>query len=332
MKEFDLKKWNDEVFLAYTRTIEDKVKTTLIEAGVFYDDAEIMEKVKAQVGGNYITRPISGNIEGDAVDLDGNTDIDDGEQPTYSQGIVLFHMGKSFTAKDFTYNLTGKDFLLQVAEQVEHYWQKQRQKKLLAIMKGIFGSALAGSIIARTEVNSTDVNDAVRGVGGDNADIFQVCFMHSAIANKLEKSEKLTYALYNDANGLQRPTNIAYWGGRLVIVNDECPVEDAEDNKKKYTVYFLGTRAFARGDIDELVPNEMVREAKKNGGQTSLVTRRGMFLAPEGLSFKSSALNGTTKVTNTMLATAGNWELVNDGHGHSVPLKNVPFCAIEYTL
>ena len=332
MKIFDLKHFNDEVFLAYTRNIQDPVKVNLMEAGVLRYDPEIALKFPAQVGGNYAVRPITGLLGGDAIDLDGATNIDEGSLPTYSQGIVALHMGKSFTEKDFTYSLSGKDFMLVVAEQVEHYWQNQEQKKMLSILKGIFASALAGSVVSKSAVASTDIIDAVRGVGGDNADLFKVVFMHSVIAKELEKTEKLTYALYNDASGMQRQSNIAYWNGRLVIVNDQCPVADAEDSKHTYRTYILGEGAFGYTPLEELVPVELVREAKVNGGQTSLVSRRGLVLAPEGVSFKKTAIAGTNKITNALLETAGSWEVVNDGDGHSIEAKNIPFCAIDYTI
>ena len=335
MKQFDLKNWNDEVFLAYSRAIADPVKTNLIEAGVFNYDAELAQQFPAQTGGNYAIRPINGRLSGDAIDLDGNTDIDDGDLNTYSQGIVALHMGKSFTEKDFTFNLTGKDFMLQVAEQLANYWAKQEQKKMLSILKGIFASALAGSVIEKTAVTSTDIIDVVRKVGGDNANLFRVCFMHSTIAGILEKEEKLTYAKYNDANGLQRPSDIAYWNGRLVIVNDLCPVTvgtGEQEGKYIYRTYFLGARAFGYAPLPELVPVEMSREAKKNGGQTSLVSRDGLVLIPEGVSFKANVLQSTAKVSDAVLETGSNWEVVNDGNGHSVPAKNIPFCAIDYVL
>lgn len=332
MKVFDLKNWNGEVFLAYTRQVADPVKTSLIEAGVFYEDEEIAMKFPAQVGGNYAVRPITGLLNGDAIDLDGATNIDDGTLPTYSQGIVALEMGKSFTEKDFTFSRTGKDFMIEVAEQLARYWQKQDQKKMLSILKGIFASALSGSVISKTAVASTDIIDAVRGIGGDNADLFKVVFMHSVVAKELEKTEKLTYALYNDANGMQRQSNIAYWNGRLVIVNDQCPVADAEDSKHTYRTYILGERAFARGELPVLVPVELERSAKTNGGQTSLVSRHKMYLAPEGVSFKASAIENTNKVSNALLETGSSWELVHDTNGNAVEAKNVPFCAIDYTL
>lgn len=332
MKVFDLKHWNGEVFLAYTRAVEDPIKTSLIEAGVFYEDEEIALKFPAQVGGNYAVRPITGLLSGDAIDLDGATNIDEGSLPTYSQGIVALEMGKSFTEKDFTFSRTGKDFMYEVAVQLARYWQKQDQKKMLSILKGIFASALAGSVITKTAVASTDIIDAVRGIGGDNADLFKVVFMDSTIAGLLEKTEKLTYALYNDANGLQRQSNIAYWNGRLVIVNDQCPVVDNGDSTHTHRVFFLGERAFARGELPVLVPVEMARDAKTNGGETSLVSRHKFYLAPEGVSFKASAISGTNKVSNALLETGSSWEIVNDGNGHSIEAKNIPFCAIDYTL
>lgn len=329
MKQFDLKNWNDEVFLGYTRSVADPIKTSLIEAGVFYEDEEIVAQFPAQVGGNYAVRPITGLLSGDAIDLDGATNIDDGTLNTYSQGIIAVEMGKSFTEKDFTYSLTGKDFMVQVAEQIARYWQKQSQKKLLSALKGIFASALAGSVITKTSVASTDIIDAIRGVGGDNADLYKVVFMHSVVAKELEKTEKLTYVLQNRADGLQIPTNLAYWNGRFVIVNDQCPVTDNGDNTKTYRTYILGERAFARGDLPVLVPVEMQRDAKTNGGQTSLVSRIKFYLAPEGVSFKKP---NTNKITNALLETGASWEVVNDGQGHSVEAKNIPFCAIDYTL
>jgi hypothetical protein len=329
MKQFDLKNWNDEVFLAYSRAVADPIKTSLIEAGVFYEDEDIGALLPAQVGGNYAVRPITGLLDGDAIDLDGATDIDDGTLNTYSQGIVAIEMGKSFTEKDFTYSLSGKDFMLVVAEQVAHYWQKQVQKKMLSVLKGIFATALAGSVIQKTAVASTDIIDAVRGIGGDNAELFKVVFMHSVIAKELEKTEKLQYMLYNRADGLQVQSNIAYWNGRLVIVNDQCPVVDNGDNTKTYRTYILGERAFARGDLPLLVPVEMQRDAKTNGGQTSLVSRVRLYLAPEGISFKKP---NTNKITNALLETGASWEVVNDGNGHSVEAKNIPFCAIDYKL
>lgn len=377
MKTFDLKHWNDEVFEAYRSTIADPIKTNLMGANIFYEDQDLVAQFPAQAGGNYAVRLITGRLRGDADDLDGDTNISDGSLGTLSQGVVVITKGKSFTEKDFTYNLTGKDFMLQVAEQLVGYWSKQNQKTMLSILKGIFASALAGSVVSKVEVKAEDIIDAVRGVGGDNADMFKVVFMHSEIARRLEKQNLLTFVMQNDANGIQRPTNIAYWGSRLVIVNDACPVEatapvyaltsdvaivegktyytrsGAEGayiytpvanpvegslssyyemtakGHKDYTCYLLGENAFCYTPLPLLVKAEMVREAKVNGGQTSLVDRERFILAPEGLSFaKPTAL----KITNAVLETGANWSIVADSEGNAIDAKLVPFASLKYII
>lgn len=372
MKTFDLKNFNGEVFLAYSRTITDPYKTRLINAGVFYTDEEIALKFPAQVGGNYATRPIKGLLQGEAVALDGNTNIDDGSLPTYSQGIVAIERGKSFTEKDFSYSLTGKDWILDVAEQVAHYWNKQDQKVMLAILKGIFASALSTSIITKSSIASSDIIDAVRGIGGDNADIFTVVFMHSVVAKHLEREKMLEYVKQNDANGMSLPTNIAYWGSRLVVIDDACPValsyakttdtalvadkeyftlsgttytkvenpdvgdiDDYYEQSHEYLTYILGNNAFCWVNLPVLVPVEMERDAKTNGGQTSLVSREKFVCAPEGISFKATAVEtASNKITNAVLETGSNWEVVKSSEATPVALdkKEIPFCAIKYVL
>ena len=331
MKRFDEKVFNGEVFASYSRTIADPVKTRLIESGVFYGDPSLASRLPEQVGGNYITRPITGLLAGEPVVYDGGTDIDDGELKTYSQGIGAIGFAKSFTEKDFTPSISGKDFMFEVASQVARYWRKHEQKVLLAVLKGIFGSALSANAIALSGASATDVNDVCREVAGDNADMFEVVFMHSGLAKEYEKIQVLKYALENSEEGMIKPSQIGYLNGRLVIIDDSCPVADGANGAKVYTSYILGRNAFCYQPLPVEVPAEMARDAKKNGGETSLITRERYILAPEGVSLKQSAYASKTSLSVSDLETANNWELVNDG-ANPISLKVVPFCAMVTTI
>lgn len=331
MKRFDEKVFNGEVFMGYSRQIADPVKTRLIQAGVFYADPDLVTRLPEQAGGNYITRPITGLLSGEPVVYDGGTDIDDGELKTYSQGLGAIGFAKSFTEKDFTVAISGKNFMFEVASQVAQYWRKHNQKVLLAILKGIFGSALAGNIKTRTGASATDINDVCREVAGDNADIYEVIFMHSGLAKEYEKIQVLKYALENSEEGMIKPSQIGYLNGRLVIIDDSCPVADGQGGAKVYTSYILGRNAFCYQELPVEVPAEMARDAKKNGGETSLITRERMVIAPEGVSLKQSAYASKTSLSVSDLETAGNWELVNDGTS-PISLKVVPLCAMVSTI
>jgi len=331
MKRFDEKVFNGEVFASYSRTIADPVKTRLIEAGVFYADPDLVSRLPEQAGGNYITRPITGLLSGEPVVYDGGTDIDDGELKTYSQGLGAIGFAKSFTEKDFTVSISGKDFMMEVASQVARYWSKHNQKVLLAVLKGIFASALSGNVKEKSGVSATDVNDVCREVAGDNADIFEVVFMHSQLAKEYEAIQVLKFALNNAEDGMIKPSQIGYLNGRLVIIDDSCPVEDGADSAKIYTSYILGRNAFCYQELPVEVPAEMARDAKKNGGETSLITRERFILAPEGVSLKQSAYSAKTSLSVSDLETGSNWELVNDGTS-PISLKVVPFCAMKTTI
>ena len=55
----------------------------------------------------------------------------------------------------------------------------------------------------------------------------------------------------------------------------------------------------------------MSRNAFTNGGEDTLVGRRRVVFAPHGVSFIGTP--ATQSPTNEELATAGNWEIVNNG-------------------
>ena len=248
---------------------------------------------------------------------------------------------------------------------------------MLSILKGIFAVALADSVVEKTEVGAGDIIDAVRSVGGDNADLFKVIFMHSTIAGKLEKAQLLEFAKYTDPQGIERKTNIAYWGSRLVIVNDLCPVianpavyeltadEDIVSGKDYYTrsgsegsyvytkvaspvktdlgtyyekvseanhqyvCYVLGANAFCYQPLPMLHKTEMDRDILKHGGETILADRERFILAPEGISFVKPNVR---KISNSVLETGSNWEIVHDVDNNELAKKAIPFAKLVYTF
>lgn len=335
MAKFDLKTFNPEVFASYSRTIEDPVKARLIQAGVFYGDPDLASRFPDQVGGNYATRPMIGLLAGDPVSYDGSTTITDGTLNTYTQGIGVNGWAKSFTERDFTSSISGKDFKVVVAEQIAKYWAHFNQKVLLSTLKGIFGSALSANSRTADSVSASQINDVCREVAGDNADMFAVIFMHSAIAKEYEALQILEYAKYNAEDGMMKPSQIGYINGKLVIVDDSCPVVENKSEgvvvSHSYTCYILGQKAFCYQELPVEVPFEMARDAKTHGGETSLVSRERFILAPEGVSLKSTAYSGKTSLSLSDLETASNWELVSDGT-NAIELKTVPFASLVITL
>ena len=322
MAQFDAKTFNPEAFQKYRDRIPDLKKNELLKSGALRTRNDLKSSLTEQVGGNYITIPMKGLLDGTPVNYDGQTDITATRTKTYSQSMVVIGRAKAWVERDFSFDITGGvDFMSNAASQVNKYWQDYDQETLINILKGIFAMTgaenlkfvnghtndiSAGSGDA-AKVDATTLNNTIQKASGDNKSILTTAIMHSVVATNLENLQLLQYLKYTDKAGITRDLGIATWSGRTVLIDDSVPVDGT-----KYTTYLLGAGAFDYCDCGAKVPNEMGRDPAINGGQDTLYTRQRKLFAPYGISFTKASMVSLSP-TDTELATGANWELVNDG-------------------
>lgn len=345
---FDKKAFNAEVFGRYVDTVSDLRRNELLKSGVFRVRNDIKAMFPDQTGGNYAMIPMKAPIGGDAVNYDGSTDITSNSRKTYTQGMVVVGRAKGFTEKDFSYDITGGNDFLPVASEVAHYWDNVDQDTILAILKGIFSMTggenakfvsehttdISGAATADAQVvGATTLNSAIQKATGDNKNAFTVAIMHSVVATHLENLNLLNYLKYTDANGVQRDLGLATWNGRCVLIDDNMPTEAVSggsgDGYTKYTTYILGTDAFDYVDCGVKEPYEMDRDAKTNGGETTLYTRQRKLFAPKGISYAPSAI--PLSPLNSSLEAGASWTLAHDSDTSSksyFPHKAIPIARI----
>lgn len=331
MKNFDSKTFNSEVFLQYLKRIPDTKKNELLKCGVLVNNPDLVQSLNEQVGGNFVVRPFKGLIGGTPVNYDGKTDISASNSTTYKQGMVVVGRAAGFTEKDFSYEVTGVDFMSNVATQLAKFWEDIDQGTLISILKGIFGIedfAKTHLYDAQGEIGVTTINTAVQKACGDRKNTFSVAIMHSVVATQLENLQILEYVKYTDASGIERPTNLATINGKLVFIDDSMPYEETEDGVE-YITYVLGAGAFEYSDVGVKVPVEMARDPKVNGGEDTLYSRQRKVFAPAGFSFEIGNI-ATDSPTDEELETASNWALITDASGtKTYPVKAIPICAIK---
>lgn len=250
---FDSKHWNSEVFLKYLETIP-KVKTNaFINAGVFRNRGDLKARLVDQVGGNYITEPIIGRIGGDALNYDGSTNITTSGLETYTRGMKVHGRAKGWKEYDFTVDITGKNFMEEIAKQVSDYWDDVNNTTILNILKGIFATARFANntyditSAGTTTVSATTLNNAIQKASGENKNQFKLVIMHSQVATNLENQKLLDYWKYTDADGVERNSELASWNGRTVIIDDSL-VERVETTAGVYQVA-ITTKASAGDKI-----------------------------------------------------------------------------------
>ena len=348
MPYFDSKLFNGEVFQKYVDRIPNVHLNELIRSGAIVTRPELAGAMADQVGGNYLTTPLKGLIGGTPLNYDGVTDITATSTETYSHSRVVAGRAKAWTEKDFSYDITGGvDFMENVAAQVSEYWTEQDQITLISILNGVFGmSDTAGaefveehthdvSALTNTEgvlgyMDATTLNTGIQKAAGDHKGAFSLAIMHSKVATDLENQNLLTYIKYNDANGMQRDTNMATLNGRLIIVDDDMPVIAGTGGAAdKYVTYVFGRGAIEYTNCGAKVPYEMSRDPKTNGGQDTLYSRQRKCWTPYGISFTKANMS-TLSPTNTELEDGENWEIVNTGGSSKVylPHKVIPISRI----
>lgn len=232
MGVFDYKNFNSEVFGKYLETVPRVKQNALLKAGVLRTRNDLRTMLSEQTGGNFISVPMSGLIGGSALNYDGSTNITATAMETFLQSMIVVGRAKAWEEKDFSFDITGHDFMADIAAQVGNYWDDIDQTTILKILAGIFGvttnsfntdHTLDISLDATPTVGAATLNTAVQKAAGANKDMFKVAIMHSVVATTLENLQILTYWKETDANGVQRPVAMASWNGRTVLIDDEAP-------------------------------------------------------------------------------------------------------------
>lgn len=336
MGVFDSKHFNSEVFGKYLETVPRIKQNAFLKAGIFNARPEIKTMLSEQTGGNYVSLPMAGLINGTPNNYDGATDITADTIDTYMQGMVVYGRAQAWEEKDFTQDITGHDFMAEIAKQVAGYWDDDLQNNILAILEGIFGMTEAEDkkfVDAHTlditeetdtKVGATTLNNAVQKAAGANKNIFTLVIAHSQVATNLENLQLLQYGKGVDANGVEKDLTLATWNGRTVLIDDDVPFDSSSG---AYTSYILGRGAFDYCDIGAKVPNETARDPLKAGGKDLLISRQRKLLAPRGISYKTPTT--TTSPMPTDFKTAANWSLVKNADGTRLNHKAIPIARIK---
>ena len=319
--KFDAKSFNPQAFKYKADRIPRTRMNEMRKSRVLTGNPDIRAVFTTQDGTAYARLAMRGLLDGDAVNYDGQTDITATSTKTFEQGVVVVGRAKAWVEKDFSYDITGgQDFMDNVAKQVADYWQDIDQDTLLAILRGVFAmTSTKGAEFVKKHtyevdgpMEATTLNSATAQACGDHKKKFSMIFLHSVVSTNLENLNLITALKYTDKEGVTRDLTLYTWNGKLVIVDDGMPTEQAEDGFTVYTSYVLGEGTINYEDIGAKVPYEMARDPKTNGGQDTLYTRQRKVFAPFGLSYEK-AKQASLSPTDDELADGTNWDLVHSG-------------------
>lgn len=328
--KFDAKSFNPEAFRYMVGRVPNLKMNEIVKSKALVRNPDVQATFSSENGTGYARIAMRGLLDGEAVNYDGATDIEATSTKTFEQGMVTVGRAKAWVEKDFSFDITGGvDFMQNVADQVAEYFDTLDQQTILAILSGVFAMTGAKnqefvekhtydvSGQGEGKITATTLNSAANQACGANKKKFSLVFMHSDVATNLENLNLVTHLKYTDSEGVQRDLELYTWNGKLVVIDDDMPVEEVEATDgtpayTKYTTYIMGAGAFTFEDIGAKVPVEMDRDPAKNGGEDTLYVRQRKVFAPYGISYekKSQASNSPT---DAELKMGQNWTLVHSG-------------------
>lgn len=238
--KFRDKIFNGNVFEKYLRTLPSTKENSLIKNGLFTVVNKYKSKMSEQAGGYFVTEPIKGRIGGDPVNYDGQTDIGNGsERPTYKQTKICYGRANAWGEYDFATEVTGENFMAE-AQEVKDYWDGERQKTVLSILKGIFSmtGGVNGQFVEKHtyevdgNLQADTLNRASQKALGDKKQNLEIMFTHSVVSTNLEGLNLIEFLKYTDKDGITRDLTIGTFNGKLVIVDDDMPIEEVKAEYK----------------------------------------------------------------------------------------------------
>ena len=224
---------------------------------------------------------------------------------------TTIRLAKAWAATDLSAQLSGKDPMEAIATLVARYWERQRQKVLLRILKGVFysekmkedhvydTSTLSGKA---ANISASAFIEALQLLGDAQAQLTGV-IMHSKTKSYLKQQNLISTE--RDSNSVEFET----YQDRRVIVDDGCPVDDGV-----YTTYLFGQGAIAlgNGSPEGFVATETDREKLMGSGIDYLINRQCFIMHPRGIKWTNTARVNVETPTFKELENPTNWERVYD--------------------
>ncbi|EHR38840.1 coat protein [Megamonas funiformis] len=224
---------------------------------------------------------------------------------------TTIRLAKAWAATDLSAQLSGKDPMEAIATLVAKYWERQRQKVLLRILKGVFSSekmkaehvydvsSKAGKL---ANISASAFIDALQLLG-DAQDQLTGVIMHSKTKSYLKQQNLISTE--RDSNSVEFET----YQDRRVIVDDGCPLDG-----DVYTTYLFGQGAIAlgNGSPEGFVATETDREKLMGSGIDYLINRQCFIMHPRGIKWTNTARANVETPTFKELENPTNWERVYD--------------------
>ena len=312
-----------EIFTPYV-TEQTTQRDAFLASGV----VQPMSELNATDGGDFVNVPFwKANLSGDFEVLTDSTSLTPSKIQADKQIGVILHRGKAWESRDLAALAAGADPMAAIGQKVGAYIAIQRQKDLLAVLDGVFGSLTANDSNSALFANTIDSESGdsptglspkhvakAKSILGDAGDQLSVVCMHSKVYYDLVERKLVDYVVAGDTNAGATASGGSYAGafaggntvptycGLRVVVSDDVSTAGS-GSTTEYATYFFTPGAIASGEQAGMTM-ETDRDilAKSNAMAVDL----HYTYHPVGTKWAVT----TTNPNRTVLGTVANWSKV----------------------
>ena len=221
---------------------------------------------------------------------------------------TTIRVAKAWASTDLSAQLAGSDPAKAIATCVAKYWDREFQRILILILKGVFAAPsmadhvldISGETKAAANISASSFIDACQLLGDAQNQLTGVV-MHSKTKSYLKRQNLISTE--RDSNSVEFET----YQDRRVIVDDGCPVDG-----DIYTTYLFGPNAIALGNGSPVgfTATEVDRKKLMGSGIDYLINRRVFIMHPRGVKWTNLHREHVETPTFDELSNPDNWERV----------------------
>lgn len=303
-----------ELFNPYVikRTME---LSALYQSGIIERNAEF-DKLASEAAPIH-NMPFFEDLTGESEPIIEDADLTANKITSNKDVSTTIRRAMMWSATDLSAALAGSDPMQAIASLVAGFWARDKQKELIAVLNGVFGSYtdedggtvtpltehildISGSSGNAAKISASAFIDACQLLGDAQEQLTAIA-MHSATKSQLKKNNLIETE--RDSNSVEFET----YQGRRVIVDDGCPVGNGV-----YTTYLFGRGAIAYGEGHPVgfIPTEIDRDKKKGSGVDYLINRNVFIMHPRGIKWTDAVRENVETPTRSELANPKNYQRI----------------------
>ncbi len=260
-------------------------KSALITSGVVSRDERIAAAAAAcPTGARLVNLPYWEDLTGDPQPLIDGQSLGTSKIDLNNDVAIVMRNGKGWAISDRAIERAKSDPIRSIADQLVNYWNRETQKDLFALLKGVFASNLAnndGDHVLNISGLSGDAavlnkNSIIMAsqLLGDHKDELTAIAMHSMAESVLNQAENSATSFRPSTT----PGELAQYNGKSIIMDDMCGYNPETGVAE---IYLFGRGAVALNPV----PTEHETEADRDkaAGVNKLYSRRGNILHVRGV-------------------------------------------------